>query len=455
MALANNRAVRVERLNPAIDRTFEDQERAAFDPVLSADALGFGERDADRNGRESEGHGARTGAAVAKKFEIGTTVSAGAQAGLDTGDSLTDRYSTRVGVDVTQPLLRGRGRDVNLAGLRQARLDSVLSEHEFRGFVESLVAEVETTYWDLVLARRRVAIVEESLDLAVQQLEETRHRIRVGTLAEIEAAAAEAEVALRREALINAKSLVESLSARMLNLIRPRDLALAGREVAPGSEPSADRPDPGPLADHVTRALSLRPDVNQARILVERGDLELVKTKNGLLPRMDLFASLGKTGFADSFGGAAEDVTGRGYDVSAGITFERPMGNRDARAREQRALLTREQRREALENVLDLARRDAELAYIEVNRARLLVGATAATLRFQEEKLRAETAKFRVGKSTALLVGEAQRDLLASRVAEVEAVTTFLKARTNLFLVSGSLLSLRGLAAPGEAPPAP
>ncbi|HUU21466.1 MAG TPA: hypothetical protein VM389_02935, partial [Phycisphaerae bacterium] len=35
-ALAHNAALRVERINPVISRTFEQQERAVFDPVLSA-----------------------------------------------------------------------------------------------------------------------------------------------------------------------------------------------------------------------------------------------------------------------------------------------------------------------------------------------------------------------------------------------------------------------------------
>ena len=34
MALENNRALRVERLNPDILRTFENQEQAVFDPLL-------------------------------------------------------------------------------------------------------------------------------------------------------------------------------------------------------------------------------------------------------------------------------------------------------------------------------------------------------------------------------------------------------------------------------------
>jgi outer membrane protein TolC len=95
---------------------------------------------------------------------------------------------------------------------------------------------------------------------------------------------------------------------------------------------------------------------------------------------------------------------------------------------------------------------------VEANRLKEQVAATAATRRFQEETLRAETEKFRVGKSTALLVAQAQRDLLQSQIAEVEAVVNDLKALVELYRQDGSLLERRGIAAPGQEPvelPAP
>ena len=199
----------------------------------------------------------------------------------------------------------------------------------------------------------------------------------------------------------------------------------------------------------------MRPDLNQAQLLIQRGDLEIVKTKNGLLPRMDLFIGLGKTGYADSFGRSVGDIGGDGYDLSAGITLEFPFANREAQARHQRSLLARRQVAESLRNVEDLVREDVESAYIEVQRTRQQVDATAATRRFQEEKVRAETAKFHVGRTTALLVAQVQRDLVASQVAEVAAVTNCLEAQTSLFRLEGSLLVRRGITAPGQEPPKP
>ncbi len=98
---------------------------------------------------------------------------------------------------------------------------------------------------------------------------------------------------------------------------------------------------------------------------------------------------------------------------------------------------------------------DVRTAFIEVNRTREQISATAATRKFQAEKLRAETEKFRVGRSTSLLVAQVQRDLLFSQIAEVRGVANYLKALVELYRLEGSLLERRGISAPGREPVEP
>jgi hypothetical protein len=71
--------------------------------------------------------------------------------------------------------------------------------------------------------------------------------------------------------------------------------------------------------------------------------------------------------------------------------------------------------------------------------------ATAATRESQEEKLR-------VGKSTSLLVAQAQRDLVASQIGEIQAITNYFKTLVALYRLEGSLLQRRGVSAPGAEP---
>ena len=136
----------------------------------------------------------------------------------------------------------------------------------------------------------------------------------------------------------------------------------------------------------------------------------------------------------------------------SGSTIEYPPLNRGAQARHLRAVLTRQQAREAIDNLSQLIEVDVRTAYLEIARSQEQVAATAATRKLQEEKLRSETEKFRLGKSTSLLVAQAQRDLVSSQIAEVQAVVNYLQSFVEMYRQEGSLLERRGIAGPGREP---
>jgi len=455
LALENNRALKVEKLGPAITRTTEDAERAVFDPLLAGRYSQYREKNQipSRSTAESLENDRTTALGISAYLPTGTSVDVSASTERTWSDLYTDDlYSSRAGFSVTQALLRGGGLQYNLARLRQARIDTRISQFELRGFAESLIARVENTYWDYALVQRQIKIFLESLKLAEQQKTETEEIIRIGALAESELAAAEAEVALRRENLINARSNLETTRLLLLRLLNPPDANLWQRDIKLLLEPKLPEVQLDDVESHVNVALRMRPDLNQARLQSLRGDLEVVRTKNGLLPRMDLFINLGTTGYAGSFGDSVRDADGTSYDLLAGISLEYPVVNREARAKYERSILSREQAEEALQNLAQLVQVDVRAAYIEVTRAKEQIAATAATRVLQEEKARIESEKFRVGKSTTLLVAQAQRDLLQSRIKEIQTIANYLKSLVALYRLEGSLLERRGIAAPGGHP---
>ncbi len=453
LALENNGSLQVERFNPQIQRTLEQTQLAAFDPVLTGGVA---------QGRD------RVALGPTQSVTSGTSVSVGAQEFLPTGTTLglsantspvavagtdgNDLYASRLGFTATQALLRGFGPSVNLASVRQARIDVEISQYELRGFAQTLVAQVEETYWDYVLAERQIDIFNQSLDLAQRQLQETQERVRLGDLAQSELPAAEAEVALRREALINARSALATVKLTLMRLTNPPGGSPWTRPLTLDSRPEVPAIMLDDVETHVALALRMRPDLNQARLLWQRDELDVVKTRNGLLPRLDLFVTLGKTGYADSFGGSIGKIGGDNYDVLLGLAAEVPPFNRAGRAGRTRAVLTHQQAREALGNLSQLVETDVRTAFVEIARSQEQVAATAATRRLQEEKARSEAEKLRLGKSTSLLVAQAQRDLLASQISEVQAVTSYLKAFVEIYRLEGSLLDRRGIAAPGAEP---
>jgi outer membrane protein TolC len=453
MALEHNRSLRIEKLNPPLVRTAEDEKRAAFDPVLA----GGYSRYRRNNDRQVQGNQKKIDNDVTGKLAVSNYLPTGTDVELAASTSQTwsdlysdDLYQSRVGLTIAQALLRGAGMDYNLAALRQARLDTQASLYELRGFAESLIARVETTYWNYALTERQIDIFLESLKLAEQQKSETEEMIRIGALAESELYAAEAEIALRREGLINARSTLQKTRLQLLRLLNPPGRDLWNRDIDLLYRPMVPEVTLEDVETHVRIGLKMRADLNQARLQVQRGDLEIVKTKNGILPRMDFFIDLGTTGYAGSFGKSYDDMDGTSYDITTGISVESPFINRDARGKHRRAIISREQSDEAVRNLAQIVQVDVRSAYLEVTRAREQIAATAATRTLQEEKARIEAEKFRVGKSTSLLVAQAQRDLLSSRISEIEAIVNYLTSLIDLYLLEGSLLERRGIMAPGE-----
>ncbi len=433
-ALEHNQSLRVERLGPELKATNLKEEEGALDPVLAADAEQIV---AGSPPGVSAGSGAEAGLSLS--FSTGTSLSTSVSAGW--GDS----WAAGADLEVTQALLAGGNVAANRARVEQARLDLFSSRYELRGFAESLAADVESAYWGHYLALRQRDIYQESLGLAERQLEEAQVRMQVGRIAAIELAAPRAEVTSRREALRQGEKNVQSTRQQLLMLVNPADTGLD----SPLRLVDTPAPPTGALGDasaHVSLGLRQRPDLAQARLALQRGELEVVRTQAGLLPRLDLFVRLGGTGYASSFGGSVVGIADEPY-ASAGLSFLMPLGNRAAEARAERARLTKAQADEALKGMERSVEADIRNAWREAEFSAGGIAASAELRGLQQEKLAAEVEKFRNGTSTTYLVAQAQRDLLAAQLGEAQATVQYLLAMVTLYRLEGSLLERRGIAA--------
>lgn len=457
-ALRHNAAFSVERISPSIQKTYEADARAAFDPTLSG-SISRVRKTTDEDVRNQFGNDVATAEAVESSLTVseylptGTTLSGSIGFQTERQNNVAsefDSHGMTYDVTMTQSLLRGFGPKVNLVNLKQARLSSLSSAYELRGVAETLVADVESTYWDAILAERSIAIYERSLEIAELQIDEVRERVKIGDMAETEFAAAEAEVASRREELIDARSSLVTTRLKIIRLLniggadmwtRPLELTEAPDASTQGSLDAVEA--------HVSLGLKQRPDLNQAQLSLQKGELEIVRTRNGLLPKLDLFVRLGNTRYADSFS-SMSDRDGHDREVSVGLQMEYALGHREERAAHTRAQLSLEQARMALVNMEQLVQVDIRSAYVEVERTMAQMTASTATRKLREESLRTEQEKFRVGKSTAILVSQAWRDLVASQIAEVRNQVDYRKALLDLYRLEGTLLERRGIRAEAE-----
>lgn len=452
-ALANNQELVVERLTPEIARTWEPELWSVFDPLLTG-AIGYerakGE-DLRSRGQQFDFHSdAVVGeAALTKLFPTGTQVVLGASTEVGDVSMLDQLIRSRVGLTVTQPLLRGAGTQANLAAVRGARIATQMSEYELRGFAEELVALVEETYWTCRLAKRHVEIFIDAVKVAEDRVQATEQRIAAGTLGETERVAAKAAVAQREEELIDARSEYDTAHLLLLKLLNLPGGDLWTRELDLLDWPHVPSERLKDVDVYVRTALRMRPDLNEARLAVKRGDLEVVRTRNGLLPQLDLFVTLGKSGYADSVAGSWRNLDGDGHDLMVGLTASYPVRNRSARAQHTRARVTRRQAEQAVKNMEQLVQWDVRTAYVEVQRATDQIKAAKAARDFFEEVWRAEDIKLGLGRSTNLQVARADRDRVRSHAAVAEAAADYLRALVNLYRLAGNLLNRRGIEAPG------
>lgn len=454
LALRNNPSLRAQRLAPQAAAAGVEAQEAAFDPVLKAQ-LGFSQSSQERLARagsavEQETAKAQTGSAeVSQKLESGTTVGVNASVNRTENSLYSAPFSsTRAGVSVTQNLLRGFGSKANTVLLRQARLDETSSWYELKAFASALAAETELAYLEAQLADSEVLLQTEALKLSRESLAEIEERVKAGVLAPVELPAARADVAAGEAALIDARAATERARLRLIRLSAP---VLPSRWTTPvvlTTPPTAREEKADAVEEHVAIARRLRPDLAQARLEWDRRQLDVVRTKDGLLPKLDFFINLGMSGFGRHETAAARQMDRHNYDGRAGLTFEMPLGNRAAEAADRRAGFDLRRSVEAMDNLSNIVEEEVRAAWIETDRARQQIPARAAARLTAEEALRAETEKLRAGRGTAFQTAQARQRVLEAKLAETRAASGLRSALVELFRRDGSFPERRGIQLP-------
>lgn len=452
IGLQHNSTLTIQRLEPEILTTYLQESRSQFLPSLSATTQEthsqsqrlLGTRPDPIELKDDRYTHALT---VTEFLPTGTNLSLTAGKTAALSNLYRDQFTGALSLTINQPLLNGFGLGTNLATLRKARLDLAISQAELKGLAEKITADIENSYWGLYLSEAEIAIRRQSLKLAEKQLEESWERVRVGKLPELEIAAVEAEVAARRSELINAQSRAEQTRLQLLYLLNLPDDQLWSRPLQLSDRPFLPLDTLAPLSIHLQLGKKHRADLHQARLNYQKGQLDVKRTRNGLLPRLDLFISLGTTSYAQSFSSAWPDYDSPYHAATTSLTLEIPSLNRSARVQYMRAKLAQKQQEIALQNMERLASVEIQAAYTEVLRTRQQIEATQQTRVLQEKKLNAELEKFRIGKSTNLLVLQAQRDFISSQLEEMRTMVAYLTALYKLYLAEGTLLERRGIAA--------
>jgi outer membrane protein TolC len=381
----------------------------------------------------------------------------------------------------SQPLLKDRPIDAARRQYVVARRNHASSELHVREAVVQTIAAVKQAYWTLKAAIANVTVQQRSLELAQELARQNRIRVDAGQIPPLDLVQAEAEVAQRRENLIQARATAGDAEDRLRRLIMdPSDAAFWNVSLDPADTPPAA----GAVPDAdvaVAKALGERSDLARAANDLENARTEVAYLGNQRLPDVRLEASyrgngLGGTqlvrtgGFPGivtgtrdrSFGAALGQAFTDAYPAwSLGVTVSYPIGPSVEESSLARASIERDQAARRLASLrLDIAEAIRRAAR-QVRSTGERVEAARAAAALAERRLNDEQRRYDVGLSTTFLVTQAQRDQLQAQVNVLQTMLDHQAAAISFESLqqapdAGSeAVVIRGAAVVVQPPPSP
>ena len=413
----------------------------AFDVQLSGE-VGAGAKDeAPVTAIEgSEEKTAAFNAGVEKRFTPGTEMGLNWNNGnLDTDSDIyffDPVYSTDLTLDVRQPLLRGFGRETQLADLNSAKTQLEASSYLVDSDAADLAAEVKQAYWELVFAHQNLEVLELSLTLAQQLRDETAARIEAGKLADIDLYQPESEVAQREQDLITGEREIGFAEDNLKLLLNSEDWLIPFTPV--------DLPVTQPVYPEIRKvyekAMANRPDLQAASLQVKALQYQLDKAENDRKPALDLLGSLGFGARAEDYSSALDDsVSDSDTRWQLALTFSRPLDNSLAEGQYRQALAAHNKSKTSLELLKLQITRTVRVTVRDVELALKAIEATRKTSIATRKRLEAEQIKFEAGRSTTLDVLIAQQDYARALSTENRSKVVYAQTLAELDRIQGTI----------------
>ncbi|QDU97575.1 TolC family protein [Lignipirellula cremea] len=393
-------------------------------------------------------------------------------------------YSVLMDAEVRHPLLQGGGLDFNriagpngqpgtFNGVLIARIRNDISIAEFEIGVRNLISDVENAYWELYYAYRdldgRVAARDRSLAL----WRAVHARAVVGG----EGGEAKNEALAREQYYRLSEDVQNSLAGRVIEKSRTttfrafggvqvneRRLRLAmgvpindGRLIRPANEPATAKV----IFDWdqaMVEALTTRAELRRQQWRVKQAELELLASRNFLLPTFDAIGRYRWRGFGHNllnpnasdvpFDNAYQDLlTGNFQEWQLGFEFTYPIGFRQAHAQIRNAQLKLVREKAVLETQEREIVHDLSTWIAEVERA-YVVAQTAFNRRLAaREQLEALDAEYAVTRETNTLdlVLQAQRRMVEAETTFFRVLSEYNLALKQVHFEKGSLLAYNGI----------
>ena len=383
-------------------------------------------------------------------------------------DLLNPSSAARLSISAQQNLLRGFGIAINARTITVSKMNVGTSELNFKWQVIGVVGKVLSVYYGLAADYEDLRAKENAAEVAVTFLNNVRRQMELGSAALPDEITAETQAVNNRQAAADARATLGEDEVRMKNLISRNGTAdplLARVRIVPVDRIVVPEKEAlPPLEIMVRQAIAMRPDLAADQANEAASEVNLLGTRNGVLPQLQVSGSTSNAGLSGT--------------AAAGTIFEKPdayfvggVGNALAQAFRRNfptesvsavLLATLRNRLATADYAVDeLTLRQTQLSnrkdrnQVEVDVRNYVVALEQARVRYQaaaknrvlqEELFTAEQRKFALGASTSYLVTQQQRDLITAQSAEIAAAVAYENARLGLNQTLGRTLEAANVA---------
>ena len=374
---------------------------------------------------------------VSQKLVTGTELrmSVGTQSQLipgQTPESTADVlfYNADTTLTVSQPLLRGFGRNVARRSLTAAELRRQDASWAQSISEQQVAVDVAAAYYRVVSQQAFVDVARQSLLRARRLRDASEAKLDAGLVSQLDGLRSQQLVSQSETQLYDAQSAVEDASDQLSFLMGRRD-ALPFTVDAVVPRPNAD-PIDVPTATSI--ALANRLDLKSRIASSQDAENQIRFSKNQLLPQVDVNFALTRretaTGFQDSFGLD-------GFTFATFFTIAMPVDRTTQQVEYQTALIDRERRKREADT---LQRQIADnVRQVVRERERLIRNVAAAENSVELSRREVEVAQLRYenGLSNNLDVVTAEAGLLQAESRRIQALADSAVAHLRLRAVLG------------------
>lgn len=443
-ALDRNFTLEIQRYSSASARDSVIEADAAFDAGVSLNTTdGYSRAAALGNVVPgSQRDSASTVLSVSRKIEAGTTFAVStnfnSSKSIGGGTPLNPSVNGGLALNVTQPLLKGAGTEINLAPRERAKLGVTAADANLKSSVLSVISSVESAYFNLVFAREQLGVRQFTLKVAQQLLDENRIRRSTGVLTDLEVLQAEVGVANARQNLLLADQTLHNSEDALLQLIGRFEF-----DQTLGAVKLPDDPVPAvSVANSYAVAKTGQPEYVSARATLQQSEIDVRTAKDSLRPQLNLGGALGLSSLEGTYGNAVDQLpSGRGYDWQLSLSLTFPWGFRAENARYRQAMAALNGQQASLSQIDQNLLVQVRTAVRNVLTSQESVANTALSRQLSEKQYELEKARFDAGLDTFRFVQDAEDALGSARIAEMQARVSLRNALAQLASLEGSSLA--------------